>query len=480
MASGTHIIHRLVLEIEVPRRSMAKQVQDEALKQLEATLIPRLEELLDSMDVTDHVIIDHMRLDAGGIDPLQLYTHLEQCIPPSFEAAVQNVLAGNSDEEHPLTQLNMSQASFQAFYFFLLNGQLPWYIVPSVEWLQHKREWIIQLETAIREYGSLKKQLIEVFVQSDVAIKRLFAQFGRDFIMRMVIAIHDTDTPSFFKLADKISSFIDGYRVLIKEEHNVNFPADEFRWKLTFAMCLLSGKSVGEVMTLSDTVLGESGMFTSDNISHLFSDPLFFAKEVLSPSLGVIKPVPGILNEKNTKINDSPALKIDEKHGDAFVSQVGLVILHPYFNRFLSIFGLVQDGDFANIQARQMGIHLMHYMATGKVGAYEYELGFEKFLCNWPVNMPVERNVEIPQGMLDEADDMLRAVITHWAALKNTSILGLREAFLQRNGKLVMSEETSLLIVEKKGLDVLLATLPWGICLIKLPWMNKPLYVEWQ
>jgi hypothetical protein len=34
--------------------------------------------------------------------------------------------------------------------------------------------------------------------------------------------------------------------------------------------------------------------------------------------------------------------------------------------------------------------------------------------------------------------------------------------------------------VEKKGYDILLDYLPWGLGLVKLPWMNKPIYVLWR
>jgi len=92
----------------------------------------------------------------------------------------------------------------------------------------------------------------------------------------------------------------------------------------------------------------------------------------------------------------------------------------------------------------------------------------------------LEREVEIPQRMLDEGDNMLRTVIKYWKALKNTSPGGLREAFLIRNGKLIEAEQPARLIVERMDLDILLSSLPWGIGVVKLPWMNEPFYVEWQ
>ena len=35
------------------------------------------------------------------------------------------------------------------------------------------------------------------------------------------------------------------------------------------------------------------------------------------------------------------------------------------------------------------------------------------------------------------------------------------------------------LYVERKGVDVLLESLPWTISIIKLPWMQDSLQVEW-
>jgi hypothetical protein len=36
-----------------------------------------------------------------------------------------------------------------------------------------------------------------------------------------------------------------------------------------------------------------------------------------------------------------------------------------------------------------------------------------------------------------------------------------------------------MLEVEKKGVDILVKSIPWNISLIKLPWMKKPMHVEW-
>jgi hypothetical protein len=75
---------------------------------------------------------------------------------------------------------------------------------------------------------------------------------------------------------------------------------------------------------------------------------------------------------------------------------------------------------------------------------------------------------------------MLSEVIRHWSVLKNTSVAGLRETFLQREGRISPAANGWKLQIERKTVDVLLGKLPWGIGIIKLPWMNELMYVDWN
>jgi hypothetical protein len=64
--------------------------------------------------------------------------------------------------------------------------------------------------------------------------------------------------------------------------------------------------------------------------------------------------------------------------------------------------------------------------------------------------------------------------------LKGTSIDGLRETFLQRNGKLFTKNDNLALQIEQSSIDMLLDHLPWNLGIIKLPWMKDLLKVEWR
>lgn len=75
---------------------------------------------------------------------------------------------------------------------------------------------------------------------------------------------------------------------------------------------------------------------------------------------------------------------------------------------------------------------------------------------------------------------MLQAVISHWNALGGTSVQGLRETFLQREGRLQRDEDAWRLRVAPRPFDMLLDRLPWGYATLKLPWMKEVLHVDWR
>jgi hypothetical protein len=122
----------------------------------------------------------------------------------------------------------------------------------------------------------------------------------------------------------------------------------------------------------------------------------------------------------------------------------------------------------------------MHFLTTGQVIAPEYELMLPKILCNIPLETPVDSEVTSTAGEQEEAVALLEAVVGHRAALRNTTPDALRGTFLLRPGKISLRDGDWLLQVELNSVDLLLELLPWGISPIKLPWMEKMLWVEWR
>jgi len=156
------------------------------------------------------------------------------------------------------------------------------------------------------------------------------------------------------------------------------------------------------------------------------------------------------------------------------------VLLHPFLNSLFKRLHLLTGKSFTNRAAQQKALYLIHYLATGNVRAEEHELVIARVLCACPLQEPVEPGIRLSKKALGEAEDLLVASIQQWTILKHTSPDGLREGFLRRNGKLFTRHDNLYLQVETGTIDILLDHLPWNLSMIKLPWMDDILRVEWR
>lgn len=161
-----------------------------------------------------------------------------------------------------------------------------------------------------------------------------------------------------------------------------------------------------------------------------------------------------------------------------FVANAGVVILHPYLKYLLERTDALQPDGRPDYGRAAL---LLHYVVFGEGGQpEEWDLPLTKLLLGL-----APEELLIPNGVLSAADratinDLLKGVIGHWSVLKATSPDGLRETFLQRTGKLALGPVGYTLTVEAVAFDLLLDQLPWGIGLVKSPWMAAPLQVNWR
>lgn len=165
----------------------------------------------------------------------------------------------------------------------------------------------------------------------------------------------------------------------------------------------------------------------------------------------------------------------------------GLVLLHPYLPRLFAALGWVDErhpaGEAFPWASLPSALALLHWLASGSDEPYEYELGAAKLLLGLAPDSPLP----VAAGLLGpveraEGEALLAAVVDHWPAIGRTSADGLRVAFLQRNGLLHAAADGWRLRLQPESFDVLLDRLPWGLSVIRLPWLahGQTLHVEWS
>ena len=79
------------------------------------------------------------------------------------------------------------------------------------------------------------------------------------------------------------------------------------------------------------------------------------------------------------------------------VPQAGLILLHPFFPRFLEQTGVITGGATSlSALARPRAAALLHFLATGEDEVYEYELGLIKILLGLPLQPRLLVSSELP------------------------------------------------------------------------------------
>lgn len=91
---------------------------------------------------------------------------------------------------------------------------------------------------------------------------------------------------------------------------------------------------------------------------------------------------------------------------------------------------------------------------------------------------PLEETV-LSKSEMDQAEGLLVGMKSYWTNINNASLEAVQETFLQREGVLEFGEDSNRLSIAKTGVDVLLDSLPWSIGIIRLPWMDNSLEVNW-
>jgi len=166
-----------------------------------------------------------------------------------------------------------------------------------------------------------------------------------------------------------------------------------------------------------------------------------------------------------------------------YIDNAGLVLLHPFLPALLKEVRLLDNGRWAAAHAPYSVLYILEFLVTGREGALdnmpEFNLSLNKILCGMDPSAVIPPPEKLSEEAAVECEKLLGEVITHWSILKNTGIGSLRESFLQRSGRLTRTTNGWLLQVEQKGVDILLNSLPWGIGIVKLEWMQEVLYVEW-
>ncbi|WP_071362633.1 contractile injection system tape measure protein [Massilia timonae] len=175
--------------------------------------------------------------------------------------------------------------------------------------------------------------------------------------------------------------------------------------------------------------------------------------------------------------DDTPGLPAGERIA---LGNAGMVLMAPYLPRLFGMLGLVADGAFVDLDAAGRAAHLLQFAVSGASSTPEYALPLNKLLCGLPLATPVVAGIAPTPAERETIEGLLEAMIASWSALGRTSVEGLRQSFLMRDGELALGPQGWELSVVRGPFDVLMDRLPWSFSIVRFAWMPAPVHVTWH
>lgn len=427
-----HVIRQQYLHIEVNGTESDGLALQRKLPELcRDWLTPAIGEVLDRYAPPDghHVTIEWLEIDAGNLTLERLERDLIESVTQAIESSLREHIESTSLLDFPSAILSgnvkhqTAQQSVQAaFFYFLETGSLPWsFHLPAGTSLE--QTLLDAWQDAARSGTDLSavKEIMRRMLVSPIVRRRLVYQFSPWFLRSLLALL----SPEGKKTMDEMLQTLR----FSEQSHKAGKHYERNLWERAF--------------------------------SH-------FAEQGSLTSIALI----------NETWNTLPPMA---QHPDAaegiYIENAGIILLHPFLPRLFEALGIAEQDKLLQ---PERALCLLHFLATGQSVAPEYELVLPKILCDMPLPTPVDCCIELSDVEKEEATALLEAVIRHWEVLRNTSPDGLRGTFLIRSGKVSLrSDGDWLLQVETKSFDMLMDALPWGISIVKLPWMSRMLWVEW-
>ncbi len=161
------------------------------------------------------------------------------------------------------------------------------------------------------------------------------------------------------------------------------------------------------------------------------------------------------------------------------INNAGLVLVNGYVKTLFDRLILIENDRFKNQEAVDSAVHYLQYVVNGLTHNEEHFLVLNKIICGLHPSNEVSDGLEISDANKTLIDGMIQAIINYWPAIGDCSINGFRGNWLIRDGIIREENDRWNLIIEKRAYDILIQQAPFSFGIIKHPWMEKPIHVNW-
>lgn len=479
-----HIIQRQYLEVELNGTENDGLVLQSRLSDLcQHWLLPALERAMDRTGLqAEHLYIDRLELDAGVFRLDELEHDFVEAVAQALEKTVREQLA--VPETVAKRQVNVGnwqrksddRMVWDVLLHFLETGRLPWYFQMPANTSLEQHLWHNLQKKSLQP--ATIAAIVRLLATTSAGQKRMAWQFSTEFKKAFLQHI----APELMQTLHAVLETMPRMAIADSEQTLL----EQALWQTTFAQIeSTAAVTVSELVAKALQIMGEKSSWQP---SQALSDGIktIWPALLTPPGKTAAQTRADATSDQDVSPDTapSPSAVQEERYWakntetEIYIDHAGLVLLHPFLPMF---FEALQISKGSELLQPERALCLLHFLATGQEVVPEYDLVLPKLLCNILIENPVHTDILLSQSEKEEAAALLKAVIRHWNALRDTSPDALRGTFLCRPGKLSLRDSGDWqLQVEKKSYDILLDQLPWGIGMIQLPWMPRMLWVDWN
>lgn len=495
-----HIIQRQVLDFQWQDGRAGASLLEGLSEKFHRDVVPAMEKVFDNyITGSDFIMIDTLEIDLGNITPEQFENDLGAIIGRTLDKELKNRITqgksfpGNGEAGVKVAGIHENMADTIVFY--LQYGYFPWWgRIAGTKELKEKTGELIT--TAADDF---RKKLAHAFRRRN-ARKRAAGTFDELLLDRVIYFLNPAmirHTSLLLEAMDSVADRIEGSSKRIEK--------GELYQEI---LELLSRDAKIELKELiRDLIIHYAGEtaepakragFLAGGLHESLKSLTVADRSAAEPALKEVEKEfgKGIRNGKSGKkekkeLEDKKAAleelrkqdreqqRSETPEGDILIPNVGMILVWPYLEQLFRSLDYLENKKFKGEAALNRAVFLLNELVYPGMEREEAAMVLNKVLCGVEISYPVDLKTGLSQKETGEGEKMLQALVSHWRKLKNTSLEGLREAFLVREGILRDDEGHWKLVVERKAYDMLLSGLPYQLSPVSLPWMKKILTTEW-
>lgn len=516
-AQNTHIINKQTLKIQVSDMVAATTVNQSLQHWLQAEMPRMLDELLNDYAGNETVYIDRLELslDFKNISDFnsRFISEFKQQLQKQLTRRPLSSHSPASNAALPIQKANATKSSWETLLYYLQNGTFPWWynydehtrLLQDVfdQWentLQHKNDWAKQVKQLLLQ-PMFFQRFVELIPQS--SFNKLVKIFGSEDATQLLQLVNKLVTTGIAKNVYWCKSWV-FFPLWVTKAKNQPKTLETITSAMSYWLQQTQHHhpiiQQNAVTFLQREAVTQTDAETKDTNTSILQTAVYSLLRAITAQQTANngEPKDGSNEAPTTKKSTLPKrtateaastkqnkVTVDAKpYNKTFTEGIriqnsGLVLIWPYLSRLFETTGYLTEGTFTDVAAQQKAVLLLHYLVYKELPEDESPLVLAKILCGLHPAETVSVKGEVGEKWDEIRTELWDAVRSNWDKLKNTSIEGLIESFVIREGILKSVPATWQLTVERKTIDVLMSSLPWPISVIKLKWSKELLTVAW-